>query len=57
MPAIRAKDGEDGRNHGAWRIVILKRSDVHRFVILSKRWIVERTLAWISRKPTPHARF
>jgi putative transposase len=22
---------------------------VHRFVILSKRWIVERTLEWISR--------
>ena len=34
---------------GAWRIVIVKRSDVHRFVILPKRWIVERTLAWISR--------
>lgn len=34
---------------GAWRVVIVKRSDVHRFVILPKRWIVERTLAWISR--------
>jgi transposase len=34
---------------GAWRIVIVKRSDLHRFVVLPKRWIVERTLAWISR--------
>jgi transposase len=34
---------------GAWRIVIVKRSDVYRVVILPKRWIVERTLAWISR--------
>lgn len=29
---------------------IVKRSDtVKGFVVLSKRWIVERTLAWISR--------
>jgi transposase len=34
---------------GAWRLEIVKRSDPHRFVILPKRWIVERTLAWISR--------
>lgn len=34
---------------GAWRILIVKRSDTHRFVVLPKRWIVERTLAWISR--------
>jgi transposase len=34
---------------GSWKIEIVKRSDVHRFVILPKRWIVERTFAWISR--------
>jgi transposase len=34
---------------GAWRIEIVKRGDSHRFVVLPKRWIVERTLAWISR--------
>jgi transposase len=34
---------------GAWKLVIVKRNDAHRFVILPKRWIVERTLAWISR--------
>ncbi len=38
-----------------WKIVIVKRSDVHRFVILPKRWIVERTLAWISRTDASHA--
>jgi transposase len=27
----------------------VKRTDAHRFVVLPKRWIVERTLAWISR--------
>jgi transposase len=34
---------------GAWKLEIVKRSDLHRFVVLPKRWIVERTLAWISR--------
>jgi putative transposase len=34
---------------GCWKIEIVKRSDLHRFVIVPKRWIVERTLAWISR--------
>jgi transposase len=33
---------------GTWKIEIVKRNELHRFVILPKRWIVERTLAWIS---------
>jgi transposase len=34
---------------GSWKLEIVKRSDFHRFVVLPKRWIVERTFAWISR--------
>ena len=34
---------------GAWRLEIVKRNDVPRFEVLPKRWIVERTFAWISR--------
>ena len=34
---------------GAWRLQIVKRSDVAGFEVLPKRWIVERTFAWISR--------
>ena len=34
---------------GRWAIEIVKRNEAHRFVVLPKRWIVERTLAWISR--------
>ena len=34
---------------GSWKLEIVKRSDPHRFVVLPRRWIVERTLAWISR--------
>jgi transposase len=34
---------------GCWKMEIVKRSDRHRFVVLPKRWIVERTFAWISR--------
>jgi len=34
---------------GRWTIEIIRRCDRHRFVVLPKRWIVERSLAWISR--------
>jgi transposase len=34
---------------GAWRLQIVKRSDADGFAVLPKRWIVERTFAWISR--------
>ena len=34
---------------GAWTLQIVKRSDIGGFVVLPKRRIVERTLAWISR--------
>ena len=28
---------------------IVKRSDARRFVVLPKRWIVERTIGWLNR--------
>ena len=34
---------------GRWMVEIVKRNELHKFVVLPKRWIVERTLAWISR--------
>jgi transposase len=34
---------------GSWVIEVVKRTEAHKFVVLPKRWIVERTLAWISR--------
>ncbi|HLQ90731.1 MAG TPA: IS5 family transposase, partial [Xanthobacteraceae bacterium] len=34
---------------GRWTIEIVKRTDAHKFVVLPKRWIVERTFAWASR--------
>jgi transposase len=34
---------------GPWQIEIVKRSERHRFVVLPKRWIVERTFAWMGR--------
>ena len=30
-------------------VEIVKRSDAERFVVLPKRWIVERTIAWLNR--------
>jgi transposase len=37
------------RRCGTWRMEIVRRCDRHRFVVLPKRRIVERTLAWVSR--------
>lgn len=34
---------------GAWRLQVVKRTDAVGFEVLPKRWIVERTFAWISR--------
>ena len=45
-PRVRAAAARTG----TWKIEIIKRSDIAKgFVILPKRWVVERTLAWISR--------
>ena len=42
MAAVVAKSG-------TWKLEIVKRTELHRFVVLPKRWVVERTFAWISR--------
>jgi transposase len=34
---------------GRVNLEIVKRSDRHKFVVLPKRWIVERTIAWLNR--------
>lgn len=35
---------------GKWTLEIVKRSDTNRgFVVLPRRWVVERTLAWLNR--------
>jgi transposase len=34
---------------GTWKIEIVRRCDRHKFIVLPKRWIVERTIGWISR--------
>ena len=45
-PRVRAAAARTG----TWKIEIIKRSDIAKgFAVLPKRWVVERTLAWISR--------
>jgi transposase len=34
---------------GSWIVEIVKRNELHKFIVVPKRWIVERTLAWLSR--------
>ena len=31
-----------------WVLTVVKRTETHRFVVLPKRWIVERTFAWLN---------
>ena len=38
------------KGHGDWTIAIIKRSDTAKgFEVLPRRWVVERTLAWLGR--------
>jgi len=39
---------EWGRIQFQWTLEIVKRTEEHTFKVLPKRWIVERTFAWIS---------
>lgn len=34
---------------GNWIIEIVQRNELHTFVVLPKRWVVERTIAWLNR--------
>jgi putative transposase len=38
------------KGHGEWTIEIIKRSDTAKgFEVLPRRWVVERTFAWLGR--------
>ena len=37
-----------GRDMFGWLVTVVKRTEAHRFVVLPKRWIVERTFAWLT---------
>lgn len=38
------------KRHGSWTLEIIKRSDTAKgFVLLPRRWVVERTFAWLGR--------
>ena len=45
-PRVRAAAARTG----TWKVEIIKRSDIAKgFIVLPKRWIVERTIAWLNR--------
>jgi hypothetical protein len=47
LPKPKKKKGEVGRLGCSWEVI--KRSDkIKGFIIIPKRWIVERTFAWLS---------
>ena len=37
------------RERCGWELEIVKRDDAVGFAVLSKRWIVERTFAWLGK--------
>ena len=39
-------DGAKAMFH--WTVTVVKRTDAHTFTVLPKRWIVERTFAWLN---------
>jgi transposase len=53
MLATRDRLGAAVAKTDTWTLEIVKRNELHRFVVLPKRWIVEHTLAWISRNRPP----
>ena len=42
-------DLRQGRGHRRIELEIVAKSDAGKFVVLPKRWIVERTFAWLGR--------
>jgi putative transposase len=34
---------------GGWLLSIVKRPDLPQFIVLPRRWVVERTFAWLGR--------
>ena len=40
---------EWAKDFGNWTIEVVKRTELHKFVVLPMRWIVERTFAWLGR--------
>ena len=43
------RDLRHGRGHRRIELEIVAKSEVGKFVVLPKRWIVERTFAWLGR--------
>jgi len=50
MPATRSRRHCARSAKSKWTIAIIKRSDTaNGFEVLPRRWVVERTFAWLSR--------
>lgn len=53
---VWADSGYDGRpftrwvrDHCGWQVHIVSKAQRHGFAVLPKRWIVERTFAWLNK--------
>jgi len=55
MQAVLADDGYSGpiiadyvRTEHGWEFVSVKRTELHQFKVIPKRWVVERTIGWMN---------
>ena len=47
---VRGPVGGVGLATGGWLLTVVRRNpDSHQFEVLPRRWVVERTLAWLGR--------
>ena len=55
LQVILADDGYSGqpmvdyvREEHGWRFESVKRTELHKFKVIPKRWVVERTIGWMN---------
>ena len=55
LEKILADDGYSGqpmvdevRNEYGWTLESVKRTELHQFAVMPKRWVVERTIGWMN---------
>jgi transposase len=46
---LRREAGDLGEDPLGLKLQIVRRTKLHKFIVLPRRWVVERTFAWITR--------
>ena len=49
LPGLPFAEGEEVKQRLQAIVEVVKRSELHSFKVLPKRWIVERSFAWVDK--------